>query len=55
MGKSLDLREVLGADGASAPADIKVEGAPLWRRAEPDNDPMLAALLAGDIVDWVRG
>ena len=26
MGKSLDLREVLGADGASAPAGIKITG-----------------------------
>jgi hypothetical protein len=36
------------------PADLKVPGAPLWRRAEPDNDPALAALLADDIAAWVR-
>jgi hypothetical protein len=36
------------------PADHRVEGAPLWRRAEPDNDPELAALLADDIAAWVR-
>lgn len=36
------------------PADHKFEGAPLWRRAEPDNDPALAALLADDIAAWVR-
>ncbi|RYE03535.1 MAG: hypothetical protein EOP61_04275 [Sphingomonadales bacterium] len=35
-------------------ADLKVFGAPLWRRAEPDNDPALAALLADDIADWIR-
>ena len=35
-------------------ADWKVPGAPLWRRAEPDNDPALAALLADDIAAWVR-
>lgn len=38
----------------SKPADLKVPGAPLWRRAEPDNDPVLAALLADDIAAWVR-
>jgi hypothetical protein len=36
------------------PADLKVPGAPLWRRAEPDNDPALAELLADDIAGWVR-
>jgi hypothetical protein len=35
------------------PADHRVAGAPLWRRAEPDNDPALAALLAEDIAAWV--
>lgn len=35
------------------PADRKVEAAPLWRRAEPDNDPALAELLADDISDWI--
>lgn len=37
-----------------APADIKFDAAPLWRRAEPDNDPTLAALVADDIAAWVR-
>lgn len=36
------------------PADRHVEGAPLWRRAEPDNDPALAAMLAGDIASWIN-
>ncbi len=36
------------------PADLKVPGAPLWRRTEPDNDPALAASLADDIAAWVR-
>lgn len=35
------------------PADRKVEGAPLWRRAEPGNDLALAALLAEDITAWI--
>lgn len=42
----------LTADAAEAA--LKVDGTPLWRRAEPDNDPALAALLADDIATWVR-
>lgn len=41
-------------DSDPGSADLKVPGAPLWRRAEPDNDPVLAALLADDIAAWVR-
>lgn len=37
-----------------APADVKLFGVPLWRRAEPGNDPVLAALLADDLAYWVR-
>jgi len=36
------------------PAALKVAGAPLWRRAEPDNDATLAVSLADDIAAWVR-
>lgn len=36
------------------PSDRAVEGAPLWRRAEPDNDTVLAAVLAADLAAWVR-
>jgi hypothetical protein len=36
------------------PADRKIDAAPLWRRAEPDNDPALAETLADDIAAWVR-
>ena len=34
-------------------ADIKFDAAPLWRRAEPGNDPALAALIAADIAQWI--
>lgn len=34
-------------------ADRHVEGAPLWRRSDPDNDCALAALLADDIAVWI--
>ena len=34
-------------------ADRKVPGLPLWRRAEPADDPALAELLVDDIAQWV--
>jgi alpha-beta hydrolase superfamily lysophospholipase len=34
-------------------ADRHVEGAPLWRRSDPDNDAGLAALLSDDIAGWI--
>ena len=45
---------VLRLRGESGDADRMIDGAPLWRRAEPDNDPALAAILADDIAAWVR-
>lgn len=36
------------------PADRRLSGRPLWRSAEPDNDPALAEVLADDIAHWVR-
>ena len=36
-----------------AVADWKVEGTPLWRLAEPGDDPALAATLADDIIEWI--
>lgn len=35
------------------PADRHIAGSPLWRRSEPDNDPVLALLLADDIAAWI--
>ena len=46
-------RRVVRLDTDPKPADRHVPGSPLWRRAEPDNDPALAALLAHDIADWI--
>lgn len=34
-------------------ADAKILGSPLWRRAEPGDDPGLAAALVADLTDWV--
>ena len=36
------------------PSDARIPGAPLWRRAEPGNDVVLAHALADDIAQWVR-
>jgi len=41
-------------EGDARAADVTLRGAPLWRRAEPDNDPALATLLAETIAGWVR-
>lgn len=35
------------------PADVKLPGNPLWRRAEPDNDPAFAERIADDIAAWI--
>lgn len=45
---------VVRLESDPAVADRKLPGAPLWRRAEPDNDPALALRLADDLADWVR-
>ncbi len=46
------LRTVrLGNDPMTA--DRHIDGAPLWRRSEPDNDIALATLLADDIAGWI--
>jgi hypothetical protein len=45
---------VVRLDSDPGEASAKYPGAPQWRRAEPDNDPALAALLADDIAAWVR-
>ena len=37
-----------------AAADRKLAGAPLWRRSEPGDDPVLAEALADDLTQWVR-
>ncbi len=38
----------------AAPADAKIPGAPLWRRAEPGDDAVLETAIAADIAEWVR-
>lgn len=36
-----------------AAADLKLAGAPLWRRTEPGDDPALAEALADDLAAWI--
>lgn len=36
-----------------ADADARIDGPPLWRRAEPGNDPIFAERIAADIADWI--
>lgn len=35
------------------PADAKLPGSPLWRRAEPDNDLAFAGIVAADVALWI--
>lgn len=44
---------ILRLDSDRAEAHRHIPGVALWRRAEPGNDPALAALLARDIADWI--
>lgn len=44
---------VVRLDGDPRAADGVVPGRPLWRSAEPDTDPALAAAIADDIADWI--
>lgn len=45
---------IVRLEGDLASADLHIVGRPLWRRAEPDNDPALARTLAADLADWIR-
>lgn len=36
-----------------APADLKLPGAPLWRRSEPETSSELSDVMATDIADWI--
>lgn len=42
----------LGTDPADA--DLRIDAAPLWRRSEPGDDPVLAEQLADDLAAWSR-
>ena len=44
---------VVRLDTDPAVADRKVGGPPLWRQSEPTDDPVLAAVIADDVADWI--
>lgn len=46
------VRVVRLADDAMN-ADLRLDGSPLWRRAEPDHDAELASRLADDVAAWI--
>lgn len=48
-----DPIRVVRLTGDAASADRYLDGAPLWRRAEPTQDLDLADALADDIADWI--
>lgn len=49
---ALDTRTVR-LESEAKPADHKLAGSPLWRRAEPDNDLDFAIRVADDIAQWI--
>ncbi len=38
----------------AGPADARIPGSPLWRRAEPGDDPAMATAVAADLAKWTR-
>ena len=38
----------------AAEADAKIVGSPLWRRAEPGEDPQFCDAIVADLVEWSR-
>lgn len=51
-GEPAKLR-TLRLESDRADADRKIDGPPLWRRAEPESSTELAALLSQDLLDWL--
>ena len=49
-----DLAQAVASDERVHVAAIAFDGAPLWRRAEPGDDPALAAAMAADIAAWAK-
>ncbi len=41
-------------DSDAAEAEMKISGTPLWRRAEPDENPAMSQALADDLSSWLK-
>lgn len=50
---SAETVRIIRLETEAKPADAKLPGSPLWRRAEPDNDPAFAQAVADDIAQWI--
>ncbi len=48
-----DPRRIVRLVSDPRDADRKIDAAPLWRRSEPGNDPVLVEALADDIATWL--
>lgn len=46
-------RRIVRLDSDAAPADRHIAAAPLWRRPEPGDDPVLSETLTRDIAEWL--
>jgi hypothetical protein len=47
------LMRIARLETDAQPADVKIAGQPLWRRAEPEHDEAFSQRLADDISDWL--
>ena len=53
--KTPKLLRTARLESDSKSADVRLNGTPLWLRAEPDADPSLSQSIADDLVNWIRG
>jgi hypothetical protein len=50
----VSLLRTVRLESDAGEANAKIAGSPLWRRAEPGDDPELAAALVADLTEWVK-
>jgi hypothetical protein len=51
---SNEVARTVRLDSDAGEADAKIPGTPLWRRAEPDENPTLSRALADDLATWLK-
>ena len=52
--QALDNAVVSPPEGPCRESSVLIEGTPIWRRAEPDDDSNLVSCLAADLVGWIE-